>query len=182
LKETSGRECATIRTGELVFRVWAGPAGIRRLELPPLSSRRAKRNLKQEVRFTDAEIDDATGGHVRELAVFLSEMLSGKQPGAAPDVDLEGMTSFTRQVLAEVERIPWGAVSSYGEVAAAAGMRGSARAAGGAVGRNPVPLVIPCHRVVRSDGSTGGWSGAPGWKEWLLSLEGGAEAAELAGR
>jgi hypothetical protein len=103
LKETSGRECATIRTGELVFRVWAGPAGIRRLELPPLSSRRAKRNLKQEVRFTDAEIDDATGGHVRELAVFLSEMLSGKQPGAAPDVDLSEHLPRERRHALEVD-------------------------------------------------------------------------------
>lgn len=78
---------------------------------------------------------------------------------------------FTRQVLEVVYRIPWGTVSSYGQVAAMAGRPGAARAAGGAVGRNPVALVIPCHRVLTSDGRIGGWSGRPGWKEWLLDLE-----------
>jgi methylated-DNA-[protein]-cysteine S-methyltransferase len=52
-----------------------------------------------------------------------------------------------------------------------AGRPGAARAVGGAVGRNPVALAIPCHRVLRSDGRIGGWSGWPGWKEWLLDLE-----------
>jgi methylated-DNA-[protein]-cysteine S-methyltransferase len=74
-------------------------------------------------------------------------------------------------VLEVVYRIPWGAVSSYGQVASMAGRPGAARAVGGAVGRNPVVLAIPCHRVLRSDGRIGGWSGWPGWKEWLLDLE-----------
>lgn len=171
MKDIEGLQTATVSAGGLAFRVWAGPAGIRRLELPRLKGKAVKAR-PVSIDFGDVPPDARTRKHVEALAGFLSDLLSGIEPRKGPAVDLEGQPPFTAQVLREVERIPWGSVSCYGEVAARAGSPGSARAAGGAVGRNPVPLVVPCHRVVRADGGMGGWSGAPGWKEWLLDLEG----------
>jgi len=68
--------------------------------------------------------------------------------------------------------VPWGSRVSYGELACLAGSKGASRAVGGACGRNPVPIIIPCHRVLRSGGFIGGYSGPAGVKEKLLGLEG----------
>lgn len=70
-------------------------------------------------------------------------------------------SAWDRTVLAAVGDVPWGAVTSYGRLAERIGRRGAARAAGGAVGRNPLALVVPCHRVIAGDGSLGGYGG--GW-------------------
>lgn len=93
---------------------------------------------------------------------------------------LRGVGAWDRLVLDGVRRIPWGEVSSYGGVARAIGRPGAARAVGAAVGRNPIGLVIPCHRVIARDGSLGGYGGS--WfgeagalrdvKRQLLALEG----------
>jgi methylated-DNA-[protein]-cysteine S-methyltransferase len=156
------------------FGVVAGARGLIRLELPPLSS--AVREIEATTRPTvELRDEDAAGpfaGQLMDAGRFVAELLRGADPGAPPAVDLGGFTEFTKDVLAAVYRIPWGAVSSYGGVAGMTGNPAAARAVGGAVARNPVPLVIPCHRVLRSDGSIGGWSGHPGWKDWLLELEG----------
>ncbi len=87
-------------------------------------------------------------------------------------VNWEGQTPFTRLVLEAVRRIGYGRTMSYNEVAAAINHPRAARAVGGALSRNRTLLVVPCHRVLRSDGSIGGWSGAPDWKERLLRIEG----------
>ena len=76
-------------------------------------------------------------------------------------VDLEDRTGWDRLVLGAVRGIPAGSTASYGEVARMIGRTGAARAVGGAVGRNPIGLVIPCHRVIAGDGSIGGYGG--GW-------------------
>ncbi len=68
--------------------------------------------------------------------------------------------------------IPFGNVASYGQVAKAIGMQGAARAVGQALGNNPVAIVIPCHRVIASDGSLGGFSSGLNWKRKLLRHEG----------
>jgi methylated-DNA-[protein]-cysteine S-methyltransferase len=95
-------------------------------------------------------------------------------------VDLDDRPAWDRLVLGAVAAIPRGAVASYGEVARRVGRNGAARAVGGAVGRNPVGLLIPCHRVIAADGSLGGY-GAAAWggraaaldvKRALLALEG----------
>ncbi len=79
---------------------------------------------------------------------------------------------FTRIVLAAVRTIPYGEVWTYREAAVRAGSPGGWRAAGRALGSNRHPLLVPCHRVVRSDGTLGGFGIPGGWKEKLLSLEG----------
>ena len=79
---------------------------------------------------------------------------------------------FGRKVLRATAGIPYGGVLSYGEVAADAGSPRGSRAAGNALGSNPIPIVIPCHRVVRTGGAIGGYGGGPDRKRWLLELEG----------
>jgi O-6-methylguanine DNA methyltransferase len=75
-------------------------------------------------------------------------------------------SDWDRAVLGRVREIGWGAATSYGRVARAIGRRGAARAVGGAVGRNPIGLAIPCHRVLAGDGSIGGYGG-----DWFGSRE-----------
>ncbi len=78
---------------------------------------------------------------------------------------------FGKAVLRATQRIPYGSVSSYGEIAAEAGNRRAARAAGSALGANPLAIVIPCHRVLRAGGALGGYGGGLETKEFLLDLE-----------
>lgn len=85
--------------------------------------------------------------------------------------DLRG-TEFQTAVWRAVHGIPHGRLSSYGRLAKSVGRPKAARAVGNAVGANPLGIVIPCHRVIRSDGSIGGFGGRPDLKRYLLSLEG----------
>lgn len=89
-------------------------------------------------------------------------------------IDLSSLTPFQREVLAVTSRIPKGKVWSYRQVAQAMGRPKASRAVGQALGRNPIPIVIPCHRVIASDGSLGGYCGSAGLdiKRWLLRHEG----------
>jgi len=84
-------------------------------------------------------------------------------------VDLEGLTAFTRRVLTCLRQIPPGQVISYGALAARAGSPKAARAVGAVMARNPVPIILPCHRVIAADGSLGGFSG--GRREDALDLK-----------
>jgi methylated-DNA-[protein]-cysteine S-methyltransferase len=79
---------------------------------------------------------------------------------------------IARDVLSATARIPFGRTSTYGEIARRIGNPRAARAVGNALGSNPIPIVIPCHRVLRAGGHLGGYGGGPGRKEILLGLEG----------
>jgi O-6-methylguanine DNA methyltransferase len=89
-------------------------------------------------------------------------------------LDLDRVTPFQSSVLNTIRRIPVGVVWTYGQVARAIGKPKASRAVGQALGRNPVPIVIPCHRVIAGDGSLGGYSGGGGLasKRLLLQMEG----------
>ncbi len=87
-------------------------------------------------------------------------------PLAGLPLDLADRGAWDRAVLGAVTEVGWGEVTSYGRVARAVGRPGAARAAGGAIGRNPIGLAIPCHRVIAGDGSIGGYGG-----EWFGSRE-----------
>ncbi|HWO71322.1 MAG TPA: methylated-DNA--[protein]-cysteine S-methyltransferase [Actinomycetota bacterium] len=102
----------------------------------------------------------------------LAEFLEGRRRRFELRVDPSLARGFARRVLAGAARIPYGRVRTYGELAAALGAPGAARAVGNALGANPVPIVVPCHRVVRAGGGVGGYGGGPERKEWLLRLEG----------
>ena len=94
---------------------------------------------------------------VRWLEAFLSGRASKDED--RPPVDLADRNDWDRRVLEAVMTIPWGQTASYGEIARRVGSPGAARAVGGAVGRNPVMFLVPCHRVIASDGTLGGWGG-----------------------
>ena len=87
------------------------------------------------------------------------------------DPELEGCTPFQRDVWEATARIPYGQLRSYGWLAAEIGRPNSARAVGQALGANRLPIIVPCHRVLRSDGSLGGFSGGLHRKEELIELE-----------
>ncbi len=87
-------------------------------------------------------------------------------------IDWSLVHGFAAGVLRQTARIPFGDVRSYGQVAAKAGSPRAARAAGNALGSNPIPIVVPCHRVLHADGGLGGYSGGLDRKRYLLALEG----------
>ncbi|HYM83875.1 MAG TPA: methylated-DNA--[protein]-cysteine S-methyltransferase, partial [Candidatus Dormibacteraeota bacterium] len=102
----------------------------------------------------------------------IERYLRGDREGLDLPVAIVGRSSWDMRVLDTVRAIPWGEVSSYGRVARHAGSPGAARAAGGAVGRNPVGLLVPCHRVIAGDGSLGGYGGTwSGDRASLLELK-----------
>lgn len=105
----------------------------------------------------------------------LGEYLAGKRRRFELPVDLRTLSPFQRRVLAAARRIPRGRVVSYGELARRIGSPGASRAVGQALGRNPVPIVIPCHRVVAGGGRLGGYVGGEAIKRTLLRLEGAEE-------
>jgi methylated-DNA-[protein]-cysteine S-methyltransferase len=87
-------------------------------------------------------------------------------------VDLRGAAPFTLAVLGELARVPYGATSTYGALAARVGRPKAARAVGTVMNRNPIPIVLPCHRIVGANGSLTGYAGGLDVKERLLRLEG----------
>jgi O-6-methylguanine DNA methyltransferase len=107
-----------------------------------------------------------------EARTQLGEYMAGARRSFDLPVDLAGCSAWDAAVLEGVRSIAHGQTASYGEVARRIGHRGAARAVGGAVGRNPVGLVIPCHRVIAGDGTLGGYGG--GWfgeREEMLALK-----------
>lgn len=112
-----------------------------------------------------------------ELAVFgearrwLEEYFAGHMPERTPPLAPAG-SPFRQAVLAELRGIPYGRTLTYGELARRLARGGSARAVGGAVGHNPISIMIPCHRVLGAGGRLTGYAGGPERKLFLLALEG----------
>lgn len=152
-----GRGLATVQGGRLV-----------EVELPPL---RARAETHRE------ETGDVYPGEralidywVRELeSYFRGERLSWR----ADEIGLDGwsLNDFTRAVYETLLGVPPGLTVSYGVLAQMAGFPRAARAVGTAMANNPIPIVVPCHRVIRSDGSLGRYGEDPKWKERLLAHE-----------
>ncbi len=107
-----------------------------------------------------------------EAARQIQEYLCGRRQDFTVPVDWEPFSDFTRHILRACARIPYGETVSYSELARRAGKEGAGRAVGQALAANPVPLLVPCHRVIRADGSLGGFSGGVEIKRRLLELEG----------
>lgn len=111
----------------------------------------------------------------------LRDYFAGKPVSFEVDADISGLTEFQRKVLTACAALHYGQTATYGELARRIGKPDASRAVGAALGRNPVPLVIPCHRVVGCNGSLGGFSAEQGIpvKRWLLDLEAGRRRAAL---
>jgi methylated-DNA-[protein]-cysteine S-methyltransferase len=102
----------------------------------------------------------------------LDEYFEGRRHGFDLETDLSPVPAFHRQVLKELALVPFGQVTTYGALAARVGRPHAARAIGGAMNRNPIPIVLPCHRVIGANGSLTGYAGGLERKEALLRLEG----------
>ncbi len=149
----------------------------------PLESLQA--DLVRRIGGEAASSEDAAPGHPRQQLLHdavaaVEGWLTGEPESFDLPLDLTGLSGWDQAVLDGVRQIPWGTTDSYGGVARRIGRAGAARAVGGAVGRNPVGIVVPCHRVIAGDGSLGGYGG-DAWgsrterqalKRALLALEG----------
>src|SRR5262245_27867582 len=102
----------------------------------------------------------------------LDEYFGGERSDFDLPTDLSPLPSFERLVLGELARVPYGEVTTYGALAIRIGRPRAARAVGGALNRNPIPIVLPCHRVVGATGKLVGYGGGLARKEALLELEG----------
>jgi O-6-methylguanine DNA methyltransferase len=138
------------------------------------------RTRRPVVARTESAAAPAARDHLAALEREIGEHLAGARNAFDLPVILEGLSDWDRRVLEGVRTIACGDTASYGEVARRIGAPGAARAVGGAVGRNPIGLLIPCHRVIAADGTLGGYGGSwfgsrdelLGLKERLLELEG----------
>ncbi len=109
---------------------------------------------------------------LRKIKEEIIAYFKGNKQGFTTGVDLSKMSGFQQDVLMACKEIPFGEVRTYGELAKAVGKSGAAQAVGGVMARNPIPLVIPCHRVIAADGGLHGYSASGGLKQnnfyWLL--------------
>jgi methylated-DNA-[protein]-cysteine S-methyltransferase len=97
--------------------------------------------------------------HLAGAVKWVEAFLSGRPAKGAPAIDLADRPTWDQRVLTAVAAIPWGRTESYAEIARRVGSPRATQAVGGAIGRNPILFLIPCHRVIASDGSLGGWGG-----------------------
>jgi methylated-DNA-[protein]-cysteine S-methyltransferase len=125
------------------------------------------------------ELSDRISPRVLEVPTYfdgvrreLDEYFEGRRTSFDLPLDWQLTRGFTRRVLRRTAEIPYGDVSTYTKIAKAAGSPRAYRAAGNALGSNPIPIVVPCHRVLHSGGGLGGYGGGLDRKEFLLRLEG----------
>jgi methylated-DNA-[protein]-cysteine S-methyltransferase len=142
--------------------------GLVRLAYPDEPPEEALQDLAKEVSPRVIESPRMTDEVRREL----DEYFEGERRRFEFRVDWALSRGFTRRVLQATARIPYGKVSTYRDMAGRAGNPRAYRAAGNALGSNPIPIVVPCHRVLHVSGGLGGYTGGLYRKEFLLSLEG----------
>jgi methylated-DNA-[protein]-cysteine S-methyltransferase len=146
----------------------ATPRGLVHVVMTPRTVAQTRELL--QARFESAEYDRDL---LPKFQVQLRRYFAGDKVRFHAEVDLSELTGFQRQVLDECRRIGYGQTKTYGELAREIGRPRATRAVGQALGRNPVPLVIPCHRVLGCNGKLTGFSAEQGvhLKRWLLDLE-----------
>ncbi|TAL10124.1 MAG: methylated-DNA--[protein]-cysteine S-methyltransferase [Nitrospirae bacterium] len=158
---------------------WIGLAatarGVSTVVLPKATRRAVERDLTGRGGSRTAPAPTTAGRegrHIKAAQSAIETYLKGKSRSFNLPIDLDGQTPFQKKVWQMLQTIPYGRVRSYGWVARKIGRPRAARAVGAACGANPVPLLVPCHRVVAGDGSLGGFSGGLPNKKRLLTLEG----------
>jgi methylated-DNA-[protein]-cysteine S-methyltransferase len=133
-------------------------------EQPDEMLERLSATLSPRVLEAPAQLDDVR----REL----DEYFEGRRTDFDLEIDWSLTRGFTQKVLRATAKVPFGQLASYRDVATKAGNVRAVRAAGNALGSNPMPIVVPCHRIVRTGGALGGYTGGLERKEFLLRLEG----------
>ena len=152
-----------ISTGDGVFHAHYSERGLSALDFP---GKTPAHNIKSE----DGVPDKIHAWHQTSEAA-LNRLLAGERQVKFPPLDLAG-TDFQKSVWREMLRIASGKTKSYGEIAEAIGKPGAVRAVGGACGANPIPVFVPCHRVLAANKKIGGFGSGLHWKYKLLKREG----------
>ncbi|MGP8201587.1 MAG: methylated-DNA--[protein]-cysteine S-methyltransferase [Limisphaerales bacterium] len=152
-----------IKTDDGYFVARYSSAGLARLDFPTARSKGA----------TTMPVAPAVRRWHELTTRAMNQALQGRPIAAPPPLDLAGGTAFQRKVWAALRAIPAGKTRTYAQLAASLKNPKAARAVGAACGANPVPLLIPCHRVVAAHGALGGFSGGLPWKRKLLGREKG---------
>jgi len=148
--------------------VMVTPRGLVRLSYPGERIQDQLQELADRVSPRILEAPERTDDVRRQLDAYFA----GRRQAFDVPIDWRLVRGFAGDVLRATARIPFGGVSSYREIAAAAGSPNAYRAAGNALGSNPVPIVVPCHRVLHAGGGLGGYTGGLERKRYLLQLEG----------
>ena len=147
--------------------ILSSPQGLRRIILPL----RTREEVISQAKAHDYTAESYTSDTPGDLPQRLKRYLAGEQVDFPDRLDLAGATHFQQSVWQVVQAIPYGETKSYAWVASRLGSTKFARAVGQALAKNPLPIIIPCHRVISSDGSLGGFSGDLEVKRYLLCLE-----------
>ena len=148
--------------------VMVTPRGLVRLSYPAEGVEAQLEELAERVSPRILEAPERTDAVRRQL----DDYFSGRRTSFETPIDWRLVRGFAGNVLRATARIPFGEVSTYRDVAAKAGSPRAYRAAGNALGSNPVPIVVPCHRVLHAGGGLGGYTGGLDRKRYLLQLEG----------
>ena len=160
---------------------WMGVAesekGLVAIVLPQNSKAAVAADLRAHA---PATFEESSSARLRRARQQLREYLAGRRTAFDLPLDLSQGTRFQQRVWKQLQSVPYGRLLSYGDLACRVGGREHARAIGGAVGANPLPIVVPCHRIVGHDASIGGFSGGLPAKRKLLALEG--TLSQLTGR
>lgn len=150
-------------TGQGTFLARYSAAGLARLEFPGAA-----------IPVADPEPVGIVAEWHAVASAALRAVLCGTAPAALPPLDLSVGSVFQQRVWRELLAIPSGECRTYGELARRLGSPGGSRAVGGACGANPIPVLVPCHRVLAAGGRLGGFSGGLEWKRRLLAMERGS--------
>ena len=145
----------------------AGARGLRHLTFV-----RGEDDFLEHLLVEHGDVAILKSAELDEVRRALDRYFAGKRLDFDLAVDLGDLAPFHRRVLNATARVPAGRVATYTQIAARAGSPKASRAAGNALHNNPVAIVVPCHRVLRTDGSLGGYGGGLPIKEWLLRHEG----------
>jgi len=154
--------------------------GLAELDFP--TSHRRRRGNESQISSPDESVRDSSrrlpwipnrilNWH-RATKAALKNILAGRAAGNLPPLDLTGGTAFQQAVWRALRKISFGTTKSYGDIARAIGRARAVRAVGGACGANPIPVLVPCHRVLAANRKLGGFSAGLDWKQTLLAREG----------
>ncbi len=146
----------------------ATTSGLVRLAFPEQEDEQILQDLARRISPRVLEAPTSLDPVRREL----DEYFAGTRRAFEVALDWKLIGPFACKVLRLTSAIPYGALSTYGQLASGVGVPRGSRAAGNALGSNPIPIVIPCHRVLRAGGHLGGYAGGLDRKRWLLELEG----------
>jgi O-6-methylguanine DNA methyltransferase len=155
------------REGQFIARY--SKKGLAEMDFP--ATRPARRVDRTSLREVSAASTDLVSRWHRTTEAALKNILAGRAAKTLPPLDTAG-TEFQQAVWRELRKISFGKTKSYGEIAQAIGKPKAVRAVGGACGANPIPVLVPCHRVLAANKKLGGFSGGLNWKRKLLAREG----------